>query len=381
MKKNITIMMLLFCTIFILGSSQFIVDFLRLNPTTIPSSGTKGDIRYNTSTDLLNFFNGSVWGPIGSSATATDQVGDLINLGLSTSDSAGALTINLKQLDGSTDPTGGSEVKIPFRSTTLATPTVSIIEYDSATSLVIPSGATLGYVDGDDAIIYIYGLFDGTNKEITVASTQMDQTQLHSTLAIGTGSDAAATLYSTNARTGAAIRLIGKAKVNAITTAGTWTAIDEGILNQSQILADIHQVRLHTTNGYGSSNTRIRRYTTVIEDIGGCIDFVDSATLGATFTVKCNGIYALSLTDLFNASEITGLSLNSSQLTTDITLITVADRLILAFTTGVDQSAAASWTGALVVSDVIRVHTRATPDSTVPVRGAFTMTLIIHTSD
>jgi hypothetical protein len=44
-------------------------------------------------------------------------------------------------------------------------------------------------------------------------------------------------------------------------------------------------VRLNTANGYGSTNTAIRRFTNVVTNQGTDITYADSATLGTTFTI------------------------------------------------------------------------------------------------
>jgi len=82
-----------------------------------------------------------------------------------------------------------------------------------------------------------------------------------------------------------------------------------------------HEVVVHTGNGFGSTNTRIRRYTTVLKNVGTAITYADSATLGSSFTINENGFYAI--TNIAQgggtASPTTvGISINSAQLTTDI---------------------------------------------------------------
>ena len=52
-------------------------------------------------------------------------------------------------------------------------------------------------------------------------------------------------------------------------------------------------VRLNTSNGYGSTNTVIKRYTNVVTNQGVDITYADSATLGASFTINTAGVYAI----------------------------------------------------------------------------------------
>jgi len=171
----------------------------------------------------------------------------LSNMGLATSTSAGALTIDLTQADGSTDPTTApASVDISFRSGTITSGAFSTEEYASATSIVINSGATLGYANGDDAYVFVYALFDGTNKELAVSSVSQDETKLHTTIAITAAADISS-LYSTTLRSNARIRLLGRLLVGTITTAGTWTAPTELSLATSSTYMELEEVRASTT--------------------------------------------------------------------------------------------------------------------------------------
>jgi hypothetical protein len=123
----------------------------------------------------------------------------------------------------------------------------------------------------------------------------------------------------------------------------------------TQVGALPSMVRLNTANGYGSSSTAIRRFTNVVTNQGTDITYADSATLGASFTINTNGVYAISYTDSMSANSHIGISLNSNQLTTSITSITttnvVADVLV---STGFAASCGA--TMYLSSGDVIRPH-------------------------
>ena len=117
-------------------------------------------------------------------------------------------------------------------------------------------------------------------------------------------------------------------------------------------------IRLHTSNGFGSSSTKIRRYTTVVENIGAnLITYADSASLGSTFTILKDGIYSISISDTGTADNYAGVSLNSSELTTNLQSITESDRLCLQYESVSTASACAAWEGKLSAGDVIRPHT------------------------
>ena len=120
----------------------------------------------------------------------------------------------------------------------------------------------------------------------------------------------------------------------------------------------------HTGNGAGSTNTRIRRFTTEMTNIGANT-YADSAANGASFTINASGIYSIVYGDYRVAGAANlGISLNSSQLTTSILSINIADRLALtdSQTNSISSCVAVA---RLVSGDVIRPHFGSNaPDST-----------------
>lgn len=150
-------------------------------------------------------------------------IGLLKNVSISASASAGALTVAMKQSDGTSDPaTGIQETQVGMRSNTLTSGAQQVVSFSSALSLVIPSGATLGFKNSDDALVFVYAYYDGTNKGLAVSPKKVDESLLYSLSAIGTGSDSNG-IYADANRTNAALRLIGEVGISAIATAGTWT--------------------------------------------------------------------------------------------------------------------------------------------------------------
>ena len=128
--------------------------------------------------------------------------------------------------------------------------------------------------------------------------------------------------------------------------------------------APTSRIWLHTHNGYGSSSTVIPRFSTTVVNSGSDITYADSATLGSTFTINTAGMYAI--TFCFNSAldgfAFMGISLNSTQLTTNIAAITASDRLSYARGIGASGQVGglvATSTLYFAVSDVIRPHTNA----------------------
>ena len=114
-------------------------------------------------------------------------------------------------------------------------------------------------------------------------------------------------------------------------------------------------VRLNTSNGYGSTNTLIRRFTNIVTNQGSDITYADSATLGGSFTINTNGVYAVSHTDA--GVTYAGLSLNTTQPTTAIAALTTPSQCL-----GIGVLASyggCSWTGYLPSGSVVRAHHNA----------------------
>ena len=122
-----------------------------------------------------------------------------------------------------------------------------------------------------------------------------------------------------------------------------------------------HAAIVNSGNGHGSTNTKIRRFTTTLTSVGTAITYADSITLGASFTINETGIY-----EVFTQESTTsafGISVNSSQLTTNIQSILVVNRL------GINSLNFNSISGVsrvvrLLAGDVIRAHTDGGPTNT-----------------
>ena len=127
-----------------------------------------------------------------------------------------------------------------------------------------------------------------------------------------------------------------------------------------QVPAKNSVVIVSTGNGHGSTNTRIRRWTTTLENTGTAITYADSATLGGSFTINEAGIYAITVVDSsFGAAIIHGISVNSNQLTTSIASITAAHRLVEAAASASDTTIPCSVVTKLAQGDVVRAHNNA----------------------
>lgn len=140
-----------------------------------------------------------------------------------------------------------------------------------------------------------------------------------------------------------------------------------------------HCVVVHTGNGHGSTNTQIRRFVTTMTNTGTSITYADSETLGATFTINDTGIYSITYMDGNDAGTAGfGLSVNSTELTTHVSGIAVANRLGYVGNSGTDYSRKMiSITKRFVATDIIRPHSGTTkPGATEAATQIITITKI-----
>lgn len=141
--------------------------------------------------------------------------------------------------------------------------------------------------------------------------------------------------------------------------------------------ANTSMVRLNTANGYGSTNTMIRRFTNVVTNQGTDITYADSATLGATFTINTNGVYAISYTDCYStAGAHVGISLDSNQLTTAIWSITASNNIASSVLASINNAVNCGATLYLPSGSVIRPHTTGVATGTSVNTIQFTITRV-----
>jgi hypothetical protein len=166
--------------------------------------------------------NGVTWS---TPAAAPTQSYELSNLGIAASVAANALTIALKQADG-TDASAGSPVKIGFRNSTATTGQYAQRTVTSSLSITVSSGSTLGHANSVARYIFVYAIDNAGTVELAVSSALYDDGSVVTTTAEGGAgaADAINTIYSTTARTDVALRLICRVLNPGQATAGTYAS-------------------------------------------------------------------------------------------------------------------------------------------------------------
>lgn len=281
---------------------------------------TNPKLQYNNTSSKWQFSdNGSAYVDFGAASVADSHV-HVLNTGLSASVSANALTVALKQKDGSTDPTGGSPASIGFRSSTSTSGLYTVRTVTAALSIVIPSGTTIGTQSTVAHFIYIYALDNAGTVELALSLAQFPTESIQSSSAIAGGSSAT-TLYSTTARANVPIRLIGRINITQ-TVAGTWATGQTELSLASVFNPKDPKVyyKFMGIGGRGSVNTAIQYFATVSSSNTDATKSMTcdgtSTTLGASCTINIPGMYQFTYCGSINTGN-NGMAItkNASNLT------------------------------------------------------------------
>jgi hypothetical protein len=161
---------------------------------------------------------------------------------------------------------------------------------------------------------------------------------------------------------------------NGATTQDVITVAADGNV-QLKKTASQSMVRVDTANGFGSVNTAIRRYLNTRTNQGSDIIYADSASLGSSFTINTDGVYAISVSEQSNSTSTwIGITLNGTQNTLSVFSINPADVLSIATNqAGNGYPAFCSWTGYLPAGSVIRPHTYGSPVGNILSGNTFTI--------
>lgn len=160
-----------------------------------------------------------------------DLVGTINKYSLTTSVAGNALTIALKDRDGS-DATASAPITFKFRSTTAGTGTYTIGSVAAAVSTTISSGSTVGTLSNVAHRLHIGALLTGStvelcywNSQTTTGLAVFSDSDLISTTAEGGAgaADSAGVMYSTTARASVPWVYLGYIETTQ-GTAGTWAS-------------------------------------------------------------------------------------------------------------------------------------------------------------
>lgn len=149
--------------------------------------------------------------------------------------------------------------------------------------------------------------------------------------------------------------------VQVIQTRGSGT-IEDWVISLSampMLEYDNIALKLTTGNGVGSTNTRIMRFTTtVINTAADDLEYTDSASLGGSIKFLRAGWYRVKQVVIASStfSNQAGISLNSNQLSTNLSSITQSNVLSRTYTTTPSSQGRSDVVAFFNVDDVIRGH-------------------------
>jgi trimeric autotransporter adhesin len=314
-----------------------------------------------TATNFSGSLTGDVTGTQGSTAVATVGTSSAANVHaaeLLANAATNANTISaIVKRDGSGNFSAGqiSELSQVFRGSGSGTVTISPPANPTPYALVLPSAqSSPNYFvqnDGSGNLSWQPGSSGGVSAVGTIDS------QAKSTNgAVISGTTIYMQTMDAEAGSGGKTGLVpptsaGDAVANKFLKANaTWAVPSVSVSQQT--------TKLNTANGHGSTNTKIRSFTNIQYATGsGNFTYADSAANGGSITILKPCTVFITYSDSFTGAAFMGLSLNSNQLTTNVSAITSTDILNMTYMAGTSLTANVSWSGQLTTNDVIRAHT------------------------
>lgn len=146
---------------------------------------------------------------------------------------------------------------LDFRANSLTSGVINSRTVGSTISLTVPSGATLGTVNGQQARLALIAIDNAGTIELAVSNiaggVNLDETTLISTTAVSGTANSAGTIYSTTARSNVPFRVVGYVDITEA-TAGTWASAPTVIQGQGgQAMAAMQSL------GYGQAWQAVSR--------------------------------------------------------------------------------------------------------------------------
>jgi hypothetical protein len=209
----------------------------------------------------------------------------LVNIGLTATVAANAMTISLTDASGSA-LSSTNPAFVSFGDSTITNGYFSVVSITAAQNIVIPSGATLGARNGQQAYIYVYLLNNAGTAELAVSRRLFDPNITRSSTAIDTASDSPSTIYSTTGRTNVRYRLIGIVE-STQATAGTYATSPAQVGLQPIELKKPYMFINTCADAVTNGNTII--FTSVVNDSWSMYD-----TSTGIATIREKGIYSCS---------------------------------------------------------------------------------------
>jgi hypothetical protein len=320
-------------------------------------------------------------------------VGQVVRAGVSTN----ATTSTLES--GITVSYAGSLKQVTVNANSRITIPTSELRFDGASTKGNGDGSTrvafasIGLIRGDafSTVTDATGTLVTMNKAgLLVTSTTLQLTAAGVYVALICGSESQIDMVSSANGYGTATlsKFVAVGDTIKVTSNGTLIGSNSSLklsfqeqdiqVSVSNILPQFSEsdssVRVDTANGYGSPATRIRRFSNTRENLGTDVEYLDSASNGASFTAKTSGVYNINYSDRLTTASAIGISKNASSLTTNIASLGISEILAIEsnFTDDVANCSAQVY---LVAGDIVRPHTNGAATGSINL-GTFTMSKV-----
>lgn len=253
----------------------------------------------------------------------------------------------------------------------------SVIKFDTQTStrgdgFSVVSTAALGTAitilkDGVltfNAVVTLNGATLWVTKNQAVLTTDPTGPETVAIVTLPAGSSRYSTTNSISVKAGDVIRAVS----NLTPTADTYTRFSLYLQEQKVAVALQNvtptfvdagsNVHVAQANGKGSTNTPIRRFANVIQNIGADVTYTDSVALGGSFLINTSDFYMITFSDQStgSANMMFGVSKNTTQPTTDFNSLSDSSGLVHTEIPNLDDYGCGAWTGYLTKGDVLRLH-------------------------
>jgi hypothetical protein len=257
---------------------------------------------------------------------------------------------------------------IDFRSATLSSGAVTTLINATELTITAPNGASFGQISGVKSRIALVVINDaGVERPAlynAAGGAHLKEDTLITSTAISAGSTAANVFYSPVAvATPSPFRLAGYVE-SIQATAGVWATplgTVQGAGGQPWAVDSSSFLWLSGHNGYGTTNTTIFRFTSILENSGDAFIYSDSAANGGLITIVNGGLYIAKHESWPANSGKHGISRNSTELTTAIGSIAAVNRIAFGGS-GAGYPDTVMIAQRLNAGDMIRAHGDASTD-------------------
>lgn len=125
---------------------------------------------------------------------------------------------------------------------------------------------------------------------------------------------------------------------------------------------------------FGSTATGVRRFTTIRENLGSAVQFLDDSILGSRFVIQEAGVFDMSFTDANASAGYPAITKNASSLTTNTYSLPADQVLAVSRQSGAGEQMSCAATAYLNVGDIIRAQINPSTNGVASQISSFSIT-------